>query len=250
MIFYLYHKRFNIAGSSAVILKIDKIYDVCVFLSRHRALLGDIYTVDAYNLLTSLSTLQGWIHSTLTIVFVLIFYSSLVLLGNSTVGCRCNFCERSESIHKSLFLGLFSAAVMVYNYTKPRGPVAAMYNSPGPCYGLPTLVGHEKHDPRSVHTKGPAYPFGMRTKKDGDSCGPGPCHYPDKVYRSGKDGTPRYSMAFRQQELRGLQTPGPGAYSVGNEKPTSVSYSFGRRHHDPSADNTPGIHEIYKIFKS
>ena len=42
----------------------------------------------------------------------------------------------------------------MYEYTKPRKPIAAMYNSPGPCvYGLPTLVGREKHDPRSVHSK-------------------------------------------------------------------------------------------------
>ena len=30
---------------------------------------------------------------------------------------------------------------MVYEYTKPRMPIAAMYASPGPCYGLPSLVG-------------------------------------------------------------------------------------------------------------
>ena len=52
-----------------------------------------------------------------------------------------------------------------YNYTKPRGPVAAMYSSPGPCYALPGLVGQPNHDPRSVHNKGPSYPFGIRHGK-------------------------------------------------------------------------------------
>ena len=49
-----------------------------------------------------------------------------------------------------------------YNYTKPRGPVAAMYGSPGPCYALPGLVGQPNHDPRSVHNMAPSYPFGIR----------------------------------------------------------------------------------------
>ena len=67
---------------------------------------------------------------------------------------------------------------MVYNYTKPRGPIAAMYSSPGPCYGLPGLVGQKSHDPRSVHNKGAAYPFGVRHGKFRDDCSPGPCYYP------------------------------------------------------------------------
>jgi hypothetical protein len=65
---------------------------------------------------------------------------------------------------------------MVYNYTKPRGPIAAMYSSPGPCYGLPGLVGQKTHDPRSLHNKGPAYPFGVRHGKFKDDCSPGPCY--------------------------------------------------------------------------
>lgn len=49
--------------------------------------------------------------------------------------------------------------------TKPRGPIAAMYNSPGPCYALPTLVGQPGHDFRSVHNKKPAWVFGIRHGK-------------------------------------------------------------------------------------
>lgn len=50
-------------------------------------------------------------------------------------------------------------------YTRPRGPIAAMYNSPGPCYSLPTLVGQPNHDFRSVHVKKPAWVFGIRHGK-------------------------------------------------------------------------------------
>lgn len=46
--------------------------------------------------------------------------------------------------------------------TRPRAPIAAMYNSPGPCYLLPTLVGQQHHDYRSVHIKKPAWAFGVR----------------------------------------------------------------------------------------
>ena len=46
--------------------------------------------------------------------------------------------------------------------TKPRVPIAATYASPGPIYGLPTLVGRKKHDPRSVHACAPAHVFGLK----------------------------------------------------------------------------------------
>jgi len=51
---------------------------------------------------------------------------------------------------------------MVYQYTKPRCAIAAMYSSPGPCYGLPGLVGQQDHDPRSSYCRGPAFYFGVR----------------------------------------------------------------------------------------
>ena len=68
---------------------------------------------------------------------------------------------------------------MVYEYTKPRAPIAAMYSSPGPCYGLPALTGDKTHDPRSSHYKQPAYSFGVRHGKFKDDCSPGPCYYPN-----------------------------------------------------------------------
>jgi len=133
---------------------------------------------------------------------------------------------------------------MVYNYTKPRGPIAAMYSSPGPCYGLPGLVGQPNHDPRSVHYRGPAYPFGVRHGKWREDASPGPCYLPDsKTYRDGRDGTPHYSLYSRSKDARTDQVPGPGAYkpeSAGaNSKYMPPAYSFGTRHKHRSTDKTP-----------
>lgn len=144
------------------------------------------------------------------------------------------------------FIVVLFIVTMVYNYTKPRGPIAAMYSSPGPCYGLPTLVGQPGHDPRSVHQKGPAYPFGVRHGKWADSCSPGPCYLPDrKIYRTGRDGTPHYSLYSRSREHTGFKTPGPGAYAPESSGPTSKrmppAYSFGARHRSRSSDDTPGV---------
>ncbi|XP_021369338.1 outer dense fiber protein 3-like [Mizuhopecten yessoensis] len=133
---------------------------------------------------------------------------------------------------------------MVYNYTKPRGPIAAMYSSPGPCYGLPGLVGQKFHDPRSLHNKGPAYPFGIRHGKFRDDCSPGPCYLLNpKVYKDGTDGTPSYSLYGRKKDLSVFKVPGPGAYSPEKAGPTShhrhPAHSFGTRHQNRKTDNTP-----------
>lgn len=133
---------------------------------------------------------------------------------------------------------------MVYNYTKPRAPIAAMYSSPGPCYGLPGLVGQSTHDPRSVHNKGAAYSFGIRHGKWRDDCSPGPCHFPSsKIFRDGQDGTPHYSLYGRQKNGQVFPVPGPGAYSPEHSGPTSKymppAYSFGSRHRHRHTDKTP-----------
>jgi len=134
---------------------------------------------------------------------------------------------------------------MVYNYTKPRGPIAAMFGSPGPVYGLPGLVGHPAHDPRSVHNRNPSYSFGVKHGKWRDEAGPGPCYYPDsKQYRDGRDGTPHYSLYGRNKDLAGFKTPGPGAYAPEGSGPQSKgmppAYSFGTRHAARRTDQTPG----------
>uniref|UniRef100_A0A1I8ISE8 Outer dense fiber protein 3-like n=1 Tax=Macrostomum lignano TaxID=282301 RepID=A0A1I8ISE8_9PLAT len=134
---------------------------------------------------------------------------------------------------------------MVYNYTKPRGPVAAMYSSPGPKYGLPGLVGQPHHDPRSVHNRGPAYQFGMRHGKFSDDSSPGPCYLPGaRIFRDGKDGTPQYSLYGRPKDGTMFSAPGPGAYKTDNTNKEIYSkapaYSFGVRHMEFRTDNTPG----------
>ncbi|KAL3884126.1 hypothetical protein ACJMK2_030348 [Sinanodonta woodiana] len=142
---------------------------------------------------------------------------------------------------------------MVYNYTKPRGPIAAMYSSPGPCYALPGLVGQKTHDPRSVHTKQPAFPFGIRHGKFADDCSPGPRYLPDsKILRDGKDGTPHYSLYSRPKDGTQFKTPGPGSYSPEHSGPTAQfrhpQYSFGIRHRNRRTDNTPAANSYSLPF--
>lgn len=134
---------------------------------------------------------------------------------------------------------------MVYEYTKPRGPIAAMYSSPGPCYGLPGLVGERTHDPRSVHYKGPAYSFGLRHGKWRDEAGPGPAYYPNtKIYRNGRDGSPHYSLYGRHRDGTLYKTPGPGSYAPESSGQASYgrapAYSFGVRGANRRTDTTPG----------
>ena len=132
-----------------------------------------------------------------------------------------------------------------YNYTKPRGPIAAMYHSPGPIYGLPGLVGHNTHDPRSVHDKRPAYSFGIRHGKFRDDCSPGPCYNPNnKLYRDGMDGTPHYSLYSRPKDCTSFKPPGPGSYSPERSGQSAYrrdpAYSFGLKHRSRRTDDTPG----------
>lgn len=138
---------------------------------------------------------------------------------------------------------------MVYNYTKPRGPIAAQYNSPGPSYALPSLVGYRQHDPRSAHTRAPAFPFGTQHTRTTSSFGPGPsAYYPDpRILRDGPDGSPRYSLYSRQKDqTQREQSPGPGAYGVdrgmAHTRERSPAFSIGGPHASRGYDttSTPG----------
>ena len=135
---------------------------------------------------------------------------------------------------------------MVYNPTVPRGPISAMYSTPGPAYGLPGLVGEKKHDPRSVHNKGPAYSFGLKSGKFKDECGPGPAYYPNpRITKEGKDGTPAYSLYSRHADIKGQPTPGPGNYKPEEKKTMDTAfskppaYSFGLKGKFRGTENTP-----------
>ena len=137
----------------------------------------------------------------------------------------------------------------IINMTKPRGPIAAMYSSPGPCYRLPGLVGTQNHDPRNTHVIAAAYTFGSRHGKYRDDCSPGPCYYPHPmILRNGKDGTPHFSLHRRTAEIKSFANPGPGAYSPEragpNSKPTAPMFSFGDRFKLRKSDNTPGGYTV------
>lgn len=128
--------------------------------------------------------------------------------------------------------------------TIPRGPIAAMYSSPGPCYALPGLCGQPRHDPRSVHNRGPAYAFGQRFGKFKDDCSPGPCHLPEAGYtRYGRNGVAQYSLYSRPCDLKMHKTPGPGAYSPEHSGPNAYyrhpAYTLGSRFKHRGTDNTP-----------
>lgn len=134
---------------------------------------------------------------------------------------------------------------MVYPYTKPRAPIAAMYASPGPAvYGLPNLVGQPGHDYRSCKEKRPAWHFGIKHGKMVDDCSPGPAHLPQhKIYKDGADGTPHYSLYSRNQDPAAFNVPGAGAYSPEKCGEQSrfrhAAYSFGSRTRSRKNDNVP-----------
>uniref|UniRef100_A0AAY5EM87 ODF3A protein n=1 Tax=Electrophorus electricus TaxID=8005 RepID=A0AAY5EM87_ELEEL len=94
---------------------------------------------------------------------------------------------------------------------KPRGPIAALYSSPGPKYALPGATGVNDHDPRKW--KAPAYSFGSRHRHFSPSCSPGPGYLvPSNITRIGHDGTPAYSLYSRLKDSQPFQTPAPGRY--------------------------------------
>uniref|UniRef100_A0A3B5MSD2 Ciliary microtubule associated protein 1B n=1 Tax=Xiphophorus couchianus TaxID=32473 RepID=A0A3B5MSD2_9TELE len=55
---------------------------------------------------------------------------------------------------------------------RPRGPIAALYGSPGPKYSLPGLIGASQHDPTKC--KAPMFSFGARHEEANTNCSPGP----------------------------------------------------------------------------
>lgn len=138
---------------------------------------------------------------------------------------------------------------MSYEPTRPRGPVAASFTGPGPTYHLPGLVGQKFHDPRSVHIMKPAHTFGHRVGSTQNDRSPGPSKYcPNaKLYRTGMDGTPKYSISGRHPSKSKHRTPGPGAYNlVGSKGHPRHAYTFGGRHGSRRCGRTPAPN-TYKI---
>jgi len=150
------------------------------------------------------------------------------------------------------------AAKMSYNYTKPRGPIFAMYTGPGPNLVLPTLIGTFHHDPRSMHRKMPAYFLGLLCPIKYKRIGPGPAAYNTfGIFKDGLYTPPKWSLAPRLLDLIPFLTPAPGTYSPENcmaiSYETPPEYSFGLRHPQVRMDNIPGnsqlrtsVSEFYK----
>ncbi|XP_026107434.1 outer dense fiber protein 3-B-like [Carassius auratus] len=126
---------------------------------------------------------------------------------------------------------------------RPRGPIAAMYNSPGPTYALPGATGINNHDPRMQ--KGPAFSFGTRHRGLQTNSSPGPSYLvPSNITRVGRDGTPAYSVYGRPKDIKPFQTPGPGSYSPENATKTTYylapAFSLSARTKLFRNDQTPG----------
>ncbi|KAI4879991.1 hypothetical protein NFI96_029171, partial [Prochilodus magdalenae] len=126
---------------------------------------------------------------------------------------------------------------------RPRGPIAAMYSSPGPKYALPGVTGINYHDPRKW--KAPAFSFGTRHRHFSANCSPGPGYLiPSNITRAGRDGTPAYSLYSRPKDPQLFQTPGPGRYSPEKAGKTAYysapAYSLSARRNGFHNDQTPG----------
>nr|CDS25867.1 outer dense fiber protein 3 [Hymenolepis microstoma] len=132
-----------------------------------------------------------------------------------------------------------------YPYTRPRGPIGAMFSSPGPIYKLPTLVGEKGHDFESTHYKAPAYSFGRRTKinQSGESS-PGPAAYAQnpKMTVRGEFSGPSYTLKYRTGKIDTNASPGPARYLPNFDQilPKSPEYKFGLRPDIYNKNSTPG----------
>ncbi|XP_036286033.1 outer dense fiber protein 3B [Pipistrellus kuhlii] len=110
---------------------------------------------------------------------------------------------------------------------RPRGPIAALYRSPGPKYKLPSNTGYLLHDPSRA--RAPAFSFGLRLPKQLESFGPGPGYLvPARMTARGPDCSPAYSIHGRQRLAAPSVTPGPGRYFP--ERAGNAAYPSAPRH--------------------
>ena len=141
----------------------------------------------------------------------------------------------------------------MYNYTKPRRPIAAMYLGPGPTYGLPRLFGYWDHDTQSIFTRAPCYSFGIKHKEWAEHIGPGPSYFPDpKLHPRGLRSAECWTMVGKGNEGTLFITPGPGAYmsevaDMKNCWQRAPKYTFGLRNPYNQGDVTPGMFTSYAI---
>ncbi|XP_037070801.1 outer dense fiber protein 3-like isoform X2 [Pollicipes pollicipes] len=117
--------------------------------------------------------------------------------------------------------------------TRPRGPIAAEFQTPGPgCANLPSTLGRES----------PAFTIASRHEVRSLNPSPAPNEYNTRqLTNKGKDVTPARSMAGRARVRRPEVTPAPGEYRVDTHAlaASSPRYSFGQRLDSKKATGVP-----------
>ncbi|XP_062447133.1 ciliary microtubule associated protein 1B [Rhea pennata] len=126
---------------------------------------------------------------------------------------------------------------------RPRGPIAALYTSPGPKYQLPTNVGYRLHDPS--RRRAPAYSLGVRAGRPAAGCSPGPAHLvPAGCTARGRSAGPACSVLGRPRDPPPFRTPAPGRYrpemAARWTLPSAPACSLGSRTRGFAGDQTPG----------
>ncbi|VTJ89105.1 Hypothetical predicted protein [Marmota monax] len=154
---------------------------------------------------------------------------------------------------------------------RPRGPIMALYSSPGPKYLIPPTTGKNlsalggrggrrgksqeqglgwpgvglgfmKHTP--TKQRAPAYSFRGAPMLLAENCSPGPRYSVNpKILRTGKDLGPAYSILGRYH-TKTMLTPGPGDYfpekSTKHVFDSAPSHSISARTKTFRVDSTPG----------
>ncbi|KAM9376082.1 ciliary microtubule associated protein 1B [Pholidichthys leucotaenia] len=137
---------------------------------------------------------------------------------------------------------------------KPRGPIAALYGSPGPKYALPGLTGHysPERSERSVFHSAPAYSLSGWCREGAMSQTPGPATYCLPAVLGSNSvampSAPRYSL-YERRKIGGFyedlkKTPGPATYNAVDPniiQKKSPHYSITFRHFQTKEHTTnPG----------
>lgn len=127
--------------------------------------------------------------------------------------------------------------------TIPRGPIGAMFSSPGPArYGLPGLTGTRQHDPRSAHYKAPAYHIGLKLSPKGKDGGPPFYALNSKMQINGMEKPPAYSITPKRPLNDQERSPGPAVYMRDDSctAPKAPSYTIRIKHREANMSSTPG----------
>uniref|UniRef100_A0A672F6F5 Tripartite motif containing 35-30 n=1 Tax=Salarias fasciatus TaxID=181472 RepID=A0A672F6F5_SALFA len=98
---------------------------------------------------------------------------------------------------------------------RPRRPIAAMHQTPGPNkYLLPSLTGTSKHDP--TKSKSPAFSMASRHLQSTVHHSPGPAHFVEpNTTRTGRHTAPGVSLKGKRQSQVKFAGPGPVFHFAG-----------------------------------